>query len=204
MTLKKLLSLSASCVMLLGTMAAVAGNLYKSTMANGEVVYSNVPPEGARTVKMIDSRAQAKGVQIATPEDAVKVETHRTNRRQRGQAQLAGNWTAQAIRDAYEPDQKFTLVFELKPDGDGFSGVVREIRGGDSPELTHEIVDGSVDAGGLSFYTQHQADAEGKPVPYRTMYKGRVHHDRIAFTRYDDHPQGGLSEQFIALRKKDD
>ena len=36
------------------------------------------------------------------------------------------------------------------------------------------------------------------------MYKGTIQGDRIAFTRYDNHPKGGLSQQFMAVRSKDE
>jgi len=204
MTLRKLLTLALSCATLLSMTTSMAGTLYKSTMANGRVVYSNVPPEGARTIKQIDSRTRDMGVQIATPEQKAQVENHRNSRKERNQAAVLGKWEADSIKDAYEPDDRFSLIFELERTGDGLGGTIREIRGGNSPELTHEIVDATVDEGGVSFYTKHELDGEGKPVPYRTMYRGTVQRDRIAFSRYDNHPKGGLSEQFIALRKKDE
>jgi hypothetical protein len=204
MTIRKLLTLILSCATLLSMTGANAGTLYKSTMANGRVVYSNVPPAGAKTVKQMDSRTRDMGVRIATQEQMAQVENHRNSRRERNEARVIGAWEADSIQDAYEPDDHFSLIFELERKGDGLGGTIREIRGGNSPELTHEIVDARVDEGGVSFYTKHEADAEGRPIPYRTMYRGTVQRDRIAFSRYDNHPKGGLSETFVALRKKEE
>src|SRR5690349_6761664 len=122
MKLTNWLTLIASCVALLGTVAASAGALYKSTMADGSVVYSNTPAQGAKTVRQLDARTGDMGVRMATSEQTTALETHRNNRRQRGQAQLIGTWTSDKIKDAYEPDERFTLIFDLQRKGNGFSG----------------------------------------------------------------------------------
>jgi hypothetical protein len=202
MTLKKLLTVAVSCMALLGSAAAIAGLLYKSTMPDGSVVYSNKPIADAKSVKLVDPRTRAAGARLATPEQTVLTDNLRTSRRQRHQGQLVGKWETDFLKDVYDPDAQFALTVELERKGDGFSGTVREVRGGDSPQVNSAIVEGSIDDDRISFYTQHDTDGAGNPVPYRTMYKGTIQGDRIAFTRYDNHPQGGLSQQFMAVRSK--
>ena len=204
MTLKKLLTVAVSCVALLGSLAAFAGLLYKSTMADGRVVYSNKPVPDAKSVTLVDPRTRAAGARLATPEQTVLSQNLRTSRQQRHQAQLIGKWETEFVKDVYDPDAHFSLTVALERKGDGFGGTVREVRGGDSPQMNDAILDVSIDDDRISFYTQHDTDGDGKPVPYRMMYKGTIQGDRIAFTRYDNHPKGGLSQQFMAVRSKDE
>jgi hypothetical protein len=202
MALKKLLTVAVSCLALLGPGAVIAGLLYKSTMADGRVIYSNKPVADAKSVTLVDPRTRAAGARLATAEQTVLSQNLSSSRRLRHQAQLVGKWGTDFLKDVYDPDAHFSLTVELERKGDGFVGTVREVRGGDSPQMNNAIVDGSIDDDRVSFYTQHDTDGEGNPVPYRMMYKGTIQGDRIAFTRYDNHPRGGLSEQFLAARNK--
>ena len=118
MTLKKLLTVAVSCVALLGSAAAIAGLLYKSTMPNGRVVYSNKPVDDARSVKLVDPRTRAAGARLATPEQTVLSQNERTSRRQRHQAQLVGKWETDFLKDVYDPDAHFSLTVELERKGE--------------------------------------------------------------------------------------
>lgn len=202
MKLRKLLTVLMSCAALLGSMAAMAGLLYKSKMPDGRVIYSNAPIEEAKTVKLIDNRPRSSGVRIVTPEQKALSQDLGSSRQQRHRAQLVGTWRTDSIKDVYDPDEQFSLILELENKGDGFSGTVRELREGDSPQMNYAILNGTIENDRISFYTQHNVDGEGKPVPYRTMYKGTIQGDRIAFTRQDNHPKGGSAEQFVAVRNK--
>ena len=177
MTLKKLLTVAVSCVALLGSAAAIAGLLYCCTSrpcqtAGWSIAISQF--RDAKSVTLVDPRTRAAGARLATPEQAVLSQNLRTNRQQRHQAQLIGKWETDFVKDVYDPDAHFSLTVALERKGDGFGGTVREVRGGDSPQMNDAMLDVSIDDDRISFYTQHDTDGDGKPVPYRMMYKGTV------------------------------
>lgn len=117
-------------------------------------------------------------------------------------ADVAGRWRADGIQDAYDPQERFGLVFEFEPRGNVIGGTVHELGPkGDTPLVSREILDGRIDGNHLSFATSGAVDDDGKQVSYRETYRGTVEGDQIAFTRHDDLPNGGVLEKFSATRK---
>jgi hypothetical protein len=117
-------------------------------------------------------------------------------------ADVAGRWRADGIQDAYDAQERFALVFEFEPRGNLIGGTVHELGPkGDTPLVTREILDGRIDGNHLSFATSGVVDDAGKQVTYRETYRGTVEGDRIAFTRHDDLPNGGVLEKFSAARR---
>jgi Skp family chaperone for outer membrane proteins len=113
---KPSVGVSALCLCLLA-MPAAAQTMYKSTMPDGKILYSEQPVPGAKKVEKITPNTQNSGIQISTPDqkrDLDRRESQRQEEASRRQAeidQLKDALTkAEAARDAAKEPQEGDFI----------------------------------------------------------------------------------------------
>lgn len=116
---------------------------------------------------------------------------------------LSGRWETPTLTSAYDPNGRFTLVFDLEMQGTTVLGTVTTRT--ETPRagtFSRMIVDGRVEGTTISFATPFETVLGSTARPSLERYVGRLEGGEIRFRRANDVPTGGMSETFTARRSQ--